>query len=105
MVYLYDAIGALKVAKRAKGIGQPMEPVEETTITVRANGSYRVNGRVKVVDHEGNVLFEGTNVALCRCGHSESKPFCDSSHRRVGFQSVVCGEPMPAEIGTESRPS
>ncbi len=80
-----------------------MEPVEDTIITVRANGSYRVNGRVKIVDHEGNVLFEGTNVALCRCGHSENKPFCDSSHRRVGFQSVVSADPRPAGVGIENR--
>ncbi len=82
-----------------------MEPVEETIITVRANGSYRVNGRVKVVDHEGNVLFEGTNVALCRCGASENKPFCDSSHRRVGFQSVVSAAPVTPGLETISRPS
>ncbi|MBI2911409.1 MAG: CDGSH iron-sulfur domain-containing protein [Chloroflexi bacterium] len=82
-----------------------MEPVEEAIITVRANGPYRINGRMKIVDHEGNVLFEGTNVVLCRCGHSESKPFCDSSHRRVGFQSVVNAAPSPAGVGTESHPS
>jgi CDGSH iron-sulfur domain-containing protein 3 len=42
---------------------------------------------VRIVDAEGRefVLPEGSSVVLCRCGHSSSKPFCDSSHRRNGF--------------------
>ena len=59
----------------------------EVTITARANGPYRVEGPVRVVDAEGNA-FEvppGDTIVLCRCGHSQSKPFCDKSHRRVGF--------------------
>jgi CDGSH-type Zn-finger protein len=59
----------------------------EVTIKARANGPYRVEGPVRVVDAEGNA-FEvppGDTIVLCRCGHSQSKPFCDKSHRRVGF--------------------
>ena len=58
----------------------------EVTIKARANGPYRVEGPVRVVDAEGNA-FEvppGDTIVLCRCGHSQSKPFCDKSHRRVG---------------------
>ena len=59
----------------------------EVTIRARANGPYRVEGPVRVIDGEGNefVLPEGSSIALCRCGHSLTKPFCDKSHRRVGF--------------------
>jgi CDGSH-type Zn-finger protein len=59
----------------------------EVTIKARANGPYRVDGPVRVIDAEGNefVLPEGEAVVLCRCGHSASKPFCDKSHRRHGF--------------------
>jgi CDGSH-type Zn-finger protein len=56
-------------------------------IEVRQNGPYKVIGDVRVFDSEG-VEFErppGTAVAICRCGHSESKPFCDGTHRRIGF--------------------
>ena len=59
----------------------------EVTIKARANGPYKVEGPVRVLDAEGNefVLPEGSAIALCRCGHSQTKPFCDKSHRRVGF--------------------
>ena len=59
----------------------------EVTIKVRANGPYRVEGPVRVIDAEGNefALPEGEGVVLCRCGHSLTKPFCDKSHRRHGF--------------------
>ncbi len=59
----------------------------EVTIKARANGPYKVDGPVRIVDAEGNefVLPPGAAVVLCRCGHSENKPFCDKSHRRVGF--------------------
>lgn len=63
----------------------------ETTITVRDNGNLRISGSFEIVDAAGNVfpVEPGRPVFLCRCGHSESKPFCDGSHTRVGFQSVV----------------
>ena len=61
----------------------------EVTIKARANGPYKVEGPVRVIDAEGVefVLPEGSAIVLCRCGHSASKPFCDKSHRRVGFVS------------------
>jgi CDGSH iron-sulfur domain-containing protein 3 len=56
-------------------------------IKVRDNGPYKVTGPVKVVDAEGNrfALPEGP-IALCRCGRSQSKPFCDASHK-AGFDA------------------
>ena len=57
------------------------------TIKARANGPYKVEGPVRVVDAEGAefVLPAGSSIVLCRCGYSRTKPFCDSSHKRIGF--------------------
>lgn len=62
-----------------------------TRITVRSNGSLRVEGDFEIVDHEGRPFGLGgrTVVSLCRCGQSSRKPFCDSAHRTCGFESVV----------------
>ena len=56
-------------------------------ITVRANGPYKVEGPVRVVDSDGDefVVEEGRPLALCRCGNSRKKPFCDKSHREACF--------------------
>ncbi len=61
--------------------------VTEVTITVRSNGPYKLVGPVTIVDPDGREFErpEGSAIALCRCGHSRNKPFCDASHRRVGF--------------------
>lgn len=61
--------------------------MSDVTIKARANGPYKVEGPVRIVDADGRefVLPEGSAIALCRCGHSLTKPFCDKSHRRVGF--------------------
>ncbi|MCZ7590281.1 MAG: CDGSH iron-sulfur domain-containing protein [Gaiella sp.] len=66
--------------------------MDEVTITVRANGPYKVVGPVTIVDPDGRefALPEGKALALCRCGHSRTKPFCDSSHKRVGFTADDC---------------
>lgn len=60
-------------------------------ITVSKNGPLRVKaeaGTLTVKDAEGAVYdIKGRQaLSLCRCGHSENKPFCDGSHGRVGFQ-------------------
>jgi len=54
---------------------------------VKANGSIRVTGTVDFVDAEGNILKTETDFSLCRCGHSENKPFCDGSHRKNNFEA------------------
>jgi len=74
--------------------------VSEVTVKARANGPYRVEGPVRIVDSDGNefVLPEGRAIALCRCGHSRAKPFCDSSHKRVGFVADDCA---PRILGSD----
>jgi CDGSH-type Zn-finger protein/uncharacterized Fe-S cluster protein YjdI len=74
--------GALQ-AKRADGVIEvPAVPV---TAQVTARGPVYVRGEVTIKDHTGAVVATGTRVALCRCGASQNKPFCDGSHRAAGF--------------------
>ncbi len=60
-------------------------------ITVKNNGSLRVEGDFEIVDQEGRPFgFPGrTHVSLCRCGQSGNKPFCDSTHKTCGWVSQV----------------
>jgi CDGSH iron-sulfur domain-containing protein 3 len=60
-------------------------------IRCREDGPLVLPADVKVVDHLGNefpIPPGKDNIALCRCGHSRSKPFCDGSHRASGFQAA-----------------
>ena len=50
------------------------------------NGPYLVSGNVEIIDSEGKPLPAKQPAALCRCGQSASKPFCDGTHRKVNFQ-------------------
>jgi len=58
-------------------------------INVTENGPLLVKGQIRLVDSEGNPYDLGgkETVALCRCGHSSNKPFCDGAHRTGGFES------------------
>jgi uncharacterized Fe-S cluster protein YjdI/CDGSH-type Zn-finger protein len=71
----------------------PQEPqAQQTTIKAQANGPLYIRGHVQILGPGDRLIREDTRVALCRCGQSENKPFCDGSHRRVGFQTT---EPPP----------
>lgn len=71
-------------------------------ITVNKNGSLRVEGDVTICDPAGNSFGLGgrTVISLCRCGNSENKPFCDGSHKKVGFQSEVQARDLPPPAPT-----
>jgi CDGSH-type Zn-finger protein len=57
-------------------------------VTPYRNGPYLVRGEFELTDQEGNVIEtrRGT-IALCRCGASRMKPFCDGTHKSIGFQA------------------
>jgi CDGSH-type Zn-finger protein len=69
----------------------------QTKITVKNNGSIRIEGDFAIVDAEGREFGLGgrTAVSLCRCGQSQDKPFCDGSHKRVGFEDAVVARDLP----------
>ncbi|HEY2462006.1 MAG TPA: CDGSH iron-sulfur domain-containing protein [Candidatus Acidoferrum sp.] len=69
-----------------------------TKVTVNNNGSIRIEGDFEIVDPQGKAfgLAGRTAIGLCRCGHSQNKPFCDGSHNAAGFNDVVTARDLPA---------
>jgi CDGSH-type Zn-finger protein len=62
---------------------------DAVTITPLENGPYLVKGPVTVLDADGaEYQIERATIALCRCGGSTTKPFCDGTHSRIGFQAA-----------------
>ncbi len=60
-------------------------------IKVRENGPYRIEGDVRLLDGEGREIDTSGQrlpLALCRCGGSTTKPFCDGTHSRIGFAAA-----------------
>jgi CDGSH iron-sulfur domain-containing protein 3 len=64
--------------------------MSDVSIEVRENGPLKVVGPITVLDSEGREfqLPAGSAVALCRCGQSQNKPFCDASHRRLEWTAT-----------------
>jgi CDGSH-type Zn-finger protein len=71
--------------------------MSETKVTVRRNGPYLVEGSFTLVDADGVAFGLGgrTRVALCSCGQSQDKPFCDGTHGRVGFTCARQARDLP----------
>ena len=59
-------------------------------ISIRPNGPYLVEGDVEILDVNGNKVDTTSRpkIALCRCGASVTKPFCDGTHSKIGFQAA-----------------
>ena len=74
--------------------------MSQTKIIVKNNGSIRVEGDFVIVDVEGKEFGLGgrTAVSLCRCGHSQTKPFCDGSHKAAGFEDTVVARDLPPVV-------
>ena len=70
------------------------DPVE---VILNNDGSIKISGDFVIKDSSGKEFgLGGRNViSLCRCGHSNNKPFCDGSHARVGFDSKIEARDLP----------
>jgi CDGSH-type Zn-finger protein len=67
-------------------------------IRCRQNGPLVIEGPFTLVDHLGNAFTLPTNkptIALCRCGQSKNKPFCDGAHKACGFMAEELAAPLP----------
>ena len=75
--------------------------MEEATITPYRDGPLLVRGPFRLLDQEGNEIeVDRRTVALCRCGKSRLRPFCDGTHKVVRFRA-----PSEAEDGRDARPA
>ena len=72
--------------------------MSEVRIRMRPNGPFVVEGPFTLIDSEGNTFTLNPDkpaIALCRCGQSSKRPFCDGTHKSCGFVSDE--HPVPAE--------
>ena len=72
---------------------EPPVPKAAVEIKVRENGPYRITGPVRLIDADGNEYdlephMKNGNIALCSCGGSTTKPFCDGTHSKRGFEGA-----------------
>ena len=67
------------------------------TIETVRNGPYIVKGEVELIDADGNKFPVEKRMALCRCGASTEKPFCDGTHSKIGFQAAQKAVPESKE--------
>lgn len=68
-----------------------------TKVIVKNNAFLRVEGDFEIVDETGKPfdLAGRVGIGLCRCGHSANKPFCDGSHAKNGFASMIEARALP----------
>ncbi len=71
-----------------------------TRITIANDGSIRVEGDFVILDPTGKEFGLGgrTAISLCRCGASMNKPFCDGSHKRIGFEDKVVARDLAPPV-------
>ena len=62
--------------------------MNDATITPTDNGPYLIEGNVMLRDADGNPYRIDDTIALCRCGRSKTKPFCDGTHEKTNFAAV-----------------
>ena len=75
------------------------EPVAR--VTPYRNGPYLIRGPFRIVDQDGNEIEANRKVvALCRCGRSRIRPFCDGTHKAIRFRADSGG---PDTKETETR--
>ena len=80
--------GALHASTRDGITAAVTSSAGTTTLQLTHNGPIFVRGDVTLVDGDDTPLASDARAALCRCGHSKNKPFCDNSHRTAGWTSA-----------------
>ena len=78
--------GALTTFMNADGAPEATPAPADVRIEVLKNGPLIVHSNVNVVNHDGVETRKEKRASFCRCGASANKPFCDGSHRKIGFE-------------------
>lgn len=65
---------------------EPGTPAASVRLTLRADGPVHCFGEVRIPGEDGSG-WQGSQANLCRCGKSANKPFCDGTHRSIGFRA------------------
>lgn len=91
--------GALHFTRLDGGAAET--PPEHNTIVLVSGGPLHARGRLQLWSANGTLIVEDMRLALCRCGQSHNKPFCDNSHRNADFDDpgAVADDGAPAETG------
>ena len=78
----------MRINRGPGGKSPPMQPKDAVTITPYRDGPLLVRGPVRLFAHDGSPIEPDRDpIALCRCGRSRIKPFCDGTHKLVGFRA------------------
>lgn len=87
----HERIGFSDTGRLGTGGVKDLDPAADgrLRVKVRAGASLRLTGSFTVRGSDGDEERRGTNAALCRCGASKNKPFCDSSHKELGGWEVM----------------
>ena len=95
--------GALRVARRD---GTAVEPVPaRNDVRLEADGPLLCRGNIELTASDGTIIAQETRIALCRCGASKNKPYCDGAHGDAGFEDAgAVPDPRLGGEAGESRP-
>lgn len=83
-----DFKNAGQILSDRKKLDREIPKISVLKIILQPNGPLMLSGPFKIKDAVGNIGFVGSRAALCRCGASKNKPFCDGSHVKIGFRSA-----------------
>jgi uncharacterized Fe-S cluster protein YjdI len=78
--------GALSYYLNRDAANEEVKVDAETIVETTPNGPLMVYGNVTIKDSKGNLTKKSNATAFCRCGASSNKPFCDGSHKKIGFE-------------------
>jgi CDGSH-type Zn-finger protein len=83
----------IELAMRDSPLDKPV------TITAYQDGPYLIRGPFRLTDQNGGEIdLERRTIALCRCGRSRIRPFCDGTHRSIGFRAPSRPEDQDADL-------